>query len=159
MKILVTSDSHGCPKVLEKIIDSEEDVSTLIFCGDGEADFSIIRSKFPNIDFYIVRGNSDYNSKLTLKHEIKLSGVKIMVTHGHEFYVKSGLGKLQDYAEAKAHDIVCYGHTHMQKCDYSNGIYYINPGASSLYFEEYAVIEIENNEINVKLKSLLKRKH
>ena len=38
---------------------------------------------------------------------------RVFITHGHRFYVGSGVERLREYALENGYDIVMYGHTHM----------------------------------------------
>ena len=53
-------------------------------------------------------------------------------------------------AKKNGYDIVLYGHTHVSKILYENGVYVVNPGSCSCgrdFHESYAVIDIEKNGI------------
>ena len=59
MKLLVFSDSHGMPLYMRETLEKHRDVDAVIFLGDGQNDFQMMRALFPNIAFYSVRGNCD----------------------------------------------------------------------------------------------------
>ena len=58
-----------------------------------------------------------------------LGGKRIFALHGHTRQVKYGLQMLAEAAKEKQADLVLYGHTHMPKVDYIDGIYYLCPGS------------------------------
>ena len=93
-------------------------------------------------------------SKITLEEVVEIEGVKILVTHGHKYGVKSGIGGLIKRAEQENIKLVCYGHTHIQDVQEVNNVVYLNPGAFS-YFKggkhTYAVVEIIDKKIIVNM--------
>ena len=79
-----------------------------------------------------------------------LEGKRIFYTHGHTYGVKYGTSKLSEAARLNKYDIVLYGHTHIAKILYEDGIYIVNPGSCSSPREgraSYAVIDITENGI------------
>ena len=74
-----------------------------------------------------------------------MEGVRIFYTHGHNYNVKYGTQRLSETAKANCYDIVLYGHTHIAKILYEDGIYIVNPGSCSsprAGKASYAVIDI-----------------
>jgi putative phosphoesterase len=64
--------------------------------------------------------------------------------------VKSGLGRLIEKAKSVKADLVLYGHTHVSKTEYVDGIYFVNPGSLSRAVEGrtgYALIDIVSSGI------------
>lgn len=51
MKLLVFSDSHGMPLYMRETLEKHRDVDAVIFLGDGQNDFQMMRALFPNIAF------------------------------------------------------------------------------------------------------------
>ncbi len=54
------------------------------------------------------------------------------------------------WAKREKADIVLFGHTHVAKTEYAEGVYFVNPGSPSCPREgrpSYAVIDIEENGI------------
>lgn len=92
MKLLVFSDSHGMPLYMRETLEKHRDVDAVIFLGDGQNDFQMMRALFPNIAFYSVRGNCDLGcADVPVREILDLDGAKIFCTHGHLYHVKSGL--------------------------------------------------------------------
>ena len=133
-KLLVLSDSHGNPRILQSIITSFGPVcDAMCFCGDGIFDLVYaLELAFNDNDFgkkippvlYFVRGNGD-NSTSTIFtdqrisitvpdfQEFSVAGRKIFLTHGHRYGVYYGLSELRTEAVERGCDIVLYGHTHV----------------------------------------------
>lgn len=101
---------------------------------------------FPDIRLIKVPGNCDYSSMEPFIAFTEECGKKIVLTHGHLHRAKYGLDDLKRLAKNNNADIVVYGHTHIRAVDYSDGVYYINPGSLALPKDglppSYAIIDI-----------------
>jgi putative phosphoesterase len=88
----------------------------VVFLGDGLIDISYCDVQ--GAALFVVEGNCDYwyRGYTDLKSEkeilINLGGKRIMMVHGHEYGVKSGLARIVKAAAEKNVDIVLFGHTH-----------------------------------------------
>ena len=148
-KILVVSDSHGAKKHMDELIQKNYDY--ILFLGDGLKDLGV----YINLNnCYCVKGNCDvFAYDFALSQTIFIDGIKIFITHGHEFGVKQGTETLQTYLNNKGFKIVCFGHTHRKIIQIINDSLYLNPGA--IWNGEYGEIEItKDGEINGKLFTL-----
>lgn len=147
MRIAVISDSHGAAHFINEVIEAEPTAETIIFLGDGIRDIKKAEEKYFNKKFYYVMGNCDYFTVITApkSYFVSIGEKKIFMSHGDEFNVKYGMENLYYKALETGADIVLYGHTHKQKTEYVDGVYFINPGA--LRNRKYAVIDIEDNGI------------
>ena len=56
---------------------------------------------------------------------------KILLTHGHEFYVDFELNTLLNFARQQDCSLAVFGHTHVPLIKEANGIFLINPGSAS----------------------------
>lgn len=130
MRIIVVSDSHGCYDNLSKAFLRNSKADVFVFLGDGENDVVRFRNAHPDIPIMNVAGNCDSGSIADNILFFVCGGRKIMATHGHNFGVKGGTGRLMQYARNSFADIVLFGHTHVRKQDYDNGIYILNPGSA-----------------------------
>lgn len=143
MKILVFSDAHGnFSNARDAIIDHPE-ANAVIFLGDGAREFENLKNQF-DMDFYILKGNCDFADTHDLCLFEIFGGKKIYACHGHTHFVKNGLSDLKDAARSMGADIVLYGHTHVAKNIYDDGLYIMNPGSCSGYKASYGIIEITN---------------
>lgn len=152
MKILVFSDSHGS---LGKMVEAmeHERPQHVFFLGDHYRDGVELSTLYPDIPMDIVRGNCDWGKGPDLK-VVELEGVRFLLTHGHLQYVKSGLDELLQEALNRQVQVACYGHTHLAKVVYRQGIYLMNPGTVGGVNarEGYGVIEALGGSVNLFLK-------
>lgn len=142
MKLLVFSDSHGMPTYMQEAIQRHRRADAVIFLGDGQRDLELMRSLFPEMAFYTVRGNCDFGSDAPVKEVMNLDGARIFCTHGHAYNVKYGLYNVVCAAREEKADLLLFGHTHQALSDYDDGLYILNPGSISGYDATYAVVEI-----------------
>lgn len=153
MRIGVVSDSHGYLYSLDKAISMMGNVDMIIHAGDGVRDIVKINSKY-NKRIEYVRGNNDFDYSIPLEKEIAVEGVKIFITHGHEYRVHSGLDMLYFKNQEINSDIVIYGHTHSQSIECYRNAWYLNPGSTSFpRFSNpgFSIIEITGGKIDINL--------
>ena len=150
MRIVVISDSHKRTNVIDEILSVQSSASHVFFLGDNASDIEDFEYIYPNMRFHTVCGNCDYNSFLPSVGLETVNGVKILYTHGHTYGVKYGTQRLKEAAKNSGCGIALYGHTHISKTVYEDGIWIVNPGSCSSPREgraSYAVIDIEKNGI------------
>ncbi len=150
MRILVISDSHGRVSEIEKAIEAHTDAKHIFFLGDCVRDIEDCPFIYPDRTFHIVCGNCDYASLYKSTDTVTLGGCNILFTHGHPFSVKSGLAQLKAKAKSEGINLVLYGHTHISKTEYADGVHFVNPGSVCSGREggtSYAVVDIEPNGI------------
>ena len=130
MKLLVFSDSHSNSHKIKKAIELHKaKCDCVIFLGDGVRDIEYIREQYPNISFFIVKGNCDFFVKdIEEERILYLDEFKILITHGHLYGAKSGYGRLAYRARELGTDAVFFGHTHIPYDD---------------------IVEIENKQIRL----------
>lgn len=149
MRILVLSDSHGRTADIERAIETQPTAKHIFFLGDCVRDIEDYEFIYPDRIFHVVSGNCDYASMVKSVDAVTLENVRILFTHGHPFSVKSGLTRLYEAARQNRVQLVLYGHTHVSKTEYSEGIHFVNPGSLS-HGEggpSYAVVDIEPSGI------------
>ncbi len=157
MRILVTSDAHGSVRDLENLIEKYSDIKHIFYLGDGVEAVAEIQQFFSDRKFYLVSGNCDFSSQFRGIGEAVINGVRIIYTHGHRYGVKYGTEKLFELARFAGAKLVLYGHTHIQREEYNDGIYVINPGAlrgAREGREGYAIIDVSNQGIVTNLLKL-----
>lgn len=134
MRIIVMSDSHQNRAAVEKIVSRNLDADMFIHLGDGESDVNYIITRYPEIaqKFYHVCGNCDYNSLSPNVITLNVFGHRIFASHGHIYGVKSTLDNFIQAARSENCDIALYGHTHISRNSYSDGLYIMNPGSASI---------------------------
>ena len=114
MKLLVFSDSHGMPLYMRETLEKHRDVDAVIFLGDGQNDFQMMRALFP----------------------------KIFCTHGHLYHVKSGLYTVVCAAREAGANLLLFGHTHEALETYDDGLYILNPGSCSGFRATCGLVDI-----------------
>ena len=70
---------------------------------------------------------------------------KILFTHGHMLGVDRSDERLLDFARASRAQVALYGHTHIARIRYENGVYLMNPGSVSKPREggpSYGILDI-----------------
>lgn len=151
MRIAVISDSHKRSSKIDEILAAQPDATHIFFLGDNVSDIEDFEYIYPNKRFHIVKGNCDYNSFLPCVGLESINGIKILYTHGHTYGVKYGIERLKEAAKQSGCQIVLYGHTHVSKTLYEDGVWIVNPGSCSQPRDgsraSYCVIDIEKNGI------------
>ena len=124
MNALIISDSHGYPDRIERAIKAQKkilkrgEILTLFFLGDGLRD---IYSSLENEDtvIYSVKGNCDFGflcdpqgEEIPPSRLVNFGSLRIFMTHGHLFDVKSTLCRAEAEAIKQGADILLFGHTH-----------------------------------------------
>lgn len=152
MKILVFSDSHSAMGKMVEAMEHERP-HHVFFLGDHYRDGIELSELYPDIPMDIVRGNCDWGRGPDLR-VVELEGVRFLLTHGHLQYVKSGLDELLQEAKNRQVQVACFGHTHLAKVVYRDGIYLMNPGSAGGCHarEGYGVIEALDGSVNLLLK-------
>jgi len=149
MHIGVISDTHRIISSIERLENELKGLDVLIHLGDNVDDISIIKGFF-NGKIINVRGNCDFSTSVPSDIVEDICGKKIFITHGHRYRVKENLSNLRDKALETGSNIVLYGHTHIAKIDFEEGIWYINPGSASLPRDgdrSYVIISIQKDVI------------
>lgn len=149
MKLLVLSDSHSALRIMREFIEKLKP-GAVAHLGDHCDDGAAMAEEFPEIRFYQVAGNCDKyrncgNAPQTLVERI--GGVKLMLTHGHNHHVKSGLGGLIQDARSVGAGAVLFGHTHCAYCRQEDGLWVVNPGSCGFAGGSAAVLELSDGEI------------
>jgi len=144
LKIVTVSDSHGNTDLLRRVINDCSPFDLIIHCGDGLRDIS--GADIPGCSSVMkVAGNTDLHfccdADEILTEEILEK--KVMITHGHQFNVKTGLKDLLLYAERIDADVVIFGHTHSQFIQKGVPLLF-NPGDLSAGC--YGIIHASKNE-------------
>lgn len=148
MRIVVISDSHRRSGNVKKILDAQQNARHVFFLGDVTGDIEELIKFYPDKIFHIVSGNCDIFSVYPVADIAEVGGHRIFFTHGHTLGVKYGTERLIAAARAAGCDIALYGHTHVSKTLYENGMYVVNPGSCAEPREggkSYAVIDIEKS--------------
>ena len=128
MKILIISDTHRSLKNLDTALANEKPIDLLIHMGDVERQVPDIM-KMVDCPMHIIAGNNDFLCGLDDEEEFEIGKYKVMITHGHQYYVGMSEQYLQEEARARGVDIVMYGHTHVPKLIFESDLITLNPGS------------------------------
>ena len=128
MRILIVSDTHKHNENLEKILNDIGHIDMIIHCGDAEGSEDSIRYSV-DCPMHIVAGNNDYFSDLDGEIMFDIENNKVFLTHGHYYYVNTGIVRLKEEALDRGVDIVMYGHTHRPMLVEEDGLIILNPGS------------------------------
>lgn len=147
MRILIISDTHGRHTNLERVIEKIGRPDLTIHLGDAEGEEDYIES-IVKCPLEIVAGNNDFFSQLEKEKELQIGKYRVLLTHGHHYYVTVGAEQLISDARARRKDIVMFGHTHRPCIKYEDGIVALNPGSISFPRQEgrrpsYILMEID----------------
>ncbi|WP_210366710.1 metallophosphoesterase [Bacillus sp. REN3] len=128
-RIVVVSDSHGSTGLLEELkMRHGNNADLMLHCGDSE-----LAETDPAMDgFRSVKGNCDFLGDYPEYDTHVIDGVKIFVTHGHLYSVKSTLMNLYYKAKELNASVVCFGHSHELGAELVDDILFINPGSIRL---------------------------
>lgn len=130
MRILIVSDTHRRDENLKIVLQREKNLDMLIHLGDSEGSEHYIRS-IAECPCYIVAGNNDYFSDLPKDIKMNIDKYKVLLTHGHYYYVSLGTETIISEGLAQDLDIVMFGHTHRPLIDIREDITALNPGSLS----------------------------
>lgn len=146
MRVLIVSDTHKRNNNYFTVL-KQVKPDLVIHCGDAEgSEYALTEAADCPVE--IVLGNNDFFSNLPRERELEIEGLKIWVTHGHNYYVSMGRENIKREAIAKGVDIVCFGHTHRPVVDVSADVIAVNPGSLSYPRQEgrrpsYVIMELE----------------
>ena len=150
IKILVFSDSHGKSSHMSNAI-LKEKPDLLLFMGDGLYDLYRMQTEFA-LPATGVKGNCDMGVSEQTSRTLNIDGMKIYMTHGHIYGVKSGYDTVIDAAKSAGADVLLFGHTHHAVYEMSGALHVLNPG--SIFDGNYGLIEIKDSKPFCRLKSV-----
>ncbi|MCI9137794.1 MAG: metallophosphoesterase [Lachnospiraceae bacterium] len=147
MKILIVSDTHKKHGNLKEVLRRTGHIDLMIHLGDAEGYEDYI-AELVGCPLEIVAGNNDFFSDLEREKELEIGKYKVLITHGHYYYVAMGVEDLKKEAAGRGMDVVMFGHTHRPLLDYGRGIVTLNPGSVSYPRQDgrkpsYALMEID----------------
>ncbi|MBZ9689005.1 metallophosphoesterase [Clostridium estertheticum] len=153
MRIGVISDTHRNASCIEQLAGKIKELDVMIHLGDNVDDILTIE-KYYKGRIINVKGNCDFSTSTPYDRVEDICGKRIFLTHGHRYNVKESLLKLSYKATETGADIVLYGHTHIGKIDFEEGVWYINPGSASEPRDgapSFAIIDILGESIQPNL--------
>lgn len=147
MKILIVSDTHGRDTTLKHLLEQVKPIDMLIHCGDVEGSEDYIRS-LAQCPVHMVAGNNDFFCDLPREEEFLIGKYRVLLTHGHYYYITMGAQMIKEDAKARGFDIVMFGHTHRPYLEQDKGIVVLNPGSLSFPRQEgrkpsYIILDLD----------------
>ena len=150
MKILVLSDSHASLRFMYRCADTVKP-DAVVHLGDYYDDGETLAEAYPHLVIHQVAGNCDkYRCPADARQMLccRLGGVMTYMTHGHLFYVKSGISALAAEARRFGAQAVLYGHTHVPDCHREeDGLWVLNPGSAGYYGGSAGILETDGQTI------------
>ena len=128
MRIVVMSDTHGETNSIDQVRHAVGPVDAVFHCGDSELDTQHESLQ----DAFVVGGNCDWDSSFSDEVFTEISGVKVLMAHGHLWQVKSTLMLLSYRAQEVGADVVLFGHSHLLGVEVIDGMLFVNPGSLEL---------------------------
>ena len=158
-RIMIVSDTHKRHGNLAEALYNEGKIDMLIHLGDIEGEEDII-TELAGCKVLMVPGNNDYYARYDKEIETKIGKYKVLLTHGHYYYVSLDLQDIKQEGIARGYDIVMFGHTHRPVISVEDEIMLINPGSISYPRQAdkkctYIMMEVlDNGEVGFKLKAI-----
>lgn len=153
MKILIVSDTHRKDTNLKQVIEAVKPIDMLIHLGDAEgSEYAIASWVNEGCQLEMVLGNNDFFSRLERERDFYIGKYRVLLTHGHYYYVSMGTEHLREEARHRGVDIAMFGHTHRPYFDVEkNGdrdLIILNPGSLSYPRQEgrrpsYMLMELD----------------
>lgn len=149
MKLLIVSDSHGNSQILDDLVERyQNQVDAFVHCGDSELRSSnLIWSMMDT-----VAGNCDYDTgfqQQIVKRDLKYP---YLIVHGHQHDIRWTMDYLISLAKKKEVHFVFYGHSHVLRAEFIDGVFLINPGSiksprGSLRERTYCILDVEEERV------------
>lgn len=148
-RLFVISDTHDATGMLELAAQhiEENGYDMLIHLGDVRRDAEWLEQRLGR-QVVGVAGNCDFFSRDAREEELFVEKVKVLLTHGDRFGVKTGLDRLSYYAEERGCRLALFGHTHSPFTGYVGKTLLVNPG--TLLNGRAALIEVDGERIKPK---------
>ena len=147
MKILVFSDTHGSVETMYAIVRAQKP-DAVIHLGDHLRDAAALKRLCSGLLIECVPGNCDgwtHHPDTIVK---SYAGVRIFMTHGHRYGVKSSLLRACYAAREEQAQVLLYGHTHIPHCEQQGDLWILNPGPCQDHGRAgCGVVEVENGTV------------
>ena len=157
MRLLVMSDSHRNIEHMQYAA-GQTNPDAILHLGDHMGDAQKLSQGFPNIAFHMVTGNCDLQAGRDSELLLTFESVKLLMTHGHKYGVKSGLAGLIRQARQLRVDIAVYGHTHQASLSHERGIWFLCPGQMERHDNRiaasYGIVTIEGGRVECGIEML-----
>ena len=122
MVCIIFSDTHGNYNLAAEALIEAGEVDLIFHLGDVASDAAMLEQIFSR-PVEKVAGNCDPPGILPCELSTEIGAIRVLLTHGNCYNVKSGLKSLKQRAVATNSQIVLYGHTHNAVVDEIEGIH------------------------------------
>ena len=147
-RLLVLSDTHGRVERAREVLAAwAPGVQGVVHLGDFDGDARYLQGLWPNLPFYLVRGNNDTPARGTPETlTLRLAGHVLFLAHGHRHQVHQRPDVLGYAAEEAGAGLALFGHIHIPLWETIGPVTYLNPGSlaypRSSYGPTYATLEL-----------------
>lgn len=163
MKLVVFSDNHRDKEVVDWIVKHNQNADRIISLGDSE----MKEHELSSLGIFGVKGNYPFEPDFPYELVMEYGEIRFFITHGHRYFVKTGLYTLKSALESRDCDVALFGHTHQAIIEKDKNRLLINPGSTThpkLGIEKtYMIIDVEKRTISIELREVytdkLIRKH
>lgn len=162
MKIGVISDTHVPVNICElsqELINALKGCDLIVHAGDL-IDLCVLEELKKISKVEAVYGNMDLpkvQAALEKKKILEVAGKKVGLMHGYGSSDKL-IYTLKNEFFAQKPDIIIFGHSHVPKNEYIEGVLFFNPGSATdtVYapYRSYGIIEIKDGEIKASIHKL-----
>lgn len=155
-RIIIISDTHAgtIDKLQPKVLQVIKEADIVIHAGDSDTLNFIDELEEVCKCLYAVKGNCDLGSKLPLKLVEEIEGVKIGISHGTGRY-ENVIDRMYYMFSEDDPKIIVFGHIHVPVNEEIEGVWFINPGSTSLNrtlnYGTYAELIIDNGSFQAKI--------
>ena len=153
MLVMVFSDTHGHTEPMLAAV-AKHNPAMVLHLGDHARDAQELREAFPALDVRSVRGNCDLLSSAPDKQLLELEGLRILMTHGHEYSVKFTLDSLLNAAHFSAAQLALFGHTHQAEYRNYGDLALLNPGSAGMGERSCGLLTLKGGSWQWKLEYL-----
>ncbi len=151
VRLLVFSDNHRERSGLKEMLRQNHGYDHVFSLGDSE----MPEHELSSMGIVGVRGNYPFEPQFPYDLNLRFLDYNVFFTHGHRYFVKSGLSALYRNARSLGCQIAFYGHTHIWNIEDAGDVLLVNPG--SLAYPKlnseltYAVVELLKNQVAVSI--------
>ena len=156
MDYLIFSDSHGRRNALLDVVQRQiQPPAAVFFAGDGLRDLEVLEGY--DLTVHAVAGNCDWMALEEQERLILAGGLRVLLTHGHLYSVKSGYGRLIARGASLGADVILFGHTHqphyerleagteLGTCVLAKPLHLFNPG--SVAEGSFGTLTVQNGQV------------
>jgi len=154
MKLVVFSDNHRNKAVVEWIVQQNPDADRVISLGDSE----MKEHELSSLGVFGVKGNYPFEPDFPFDLIMTFEDLRFLITHGHKYFVKTGLSNLKTALITNKCDVALFGHTHQATIHKEDDLLFLNPGSTTspkyLFNKTYFVIEVVERKITIELREV-----